>query len=221
MFAIINEGLVILISEIVKVIDVYGFDGVDLVWKRPQVSSTVKAETENDHNYLLLIREIKEAFNRYKEKKDNNKFIISYTSSMMETYKILEIHRQKIPSIVDLFNCVKNRSAQYSSKNDIRLFKLFSQIKDGTRKRTTYWNSSSSSPNYKASKNIAIEDTTKINNNDVIMEGKKVKLTIIELFNNSSTECGQVIIYERGLDMISKKKSCIDLQRNKRTTCFL
>uniref|UniRef100_A0A0K0FIQ3 Glyco_18 domain-containing protein n=1 Tax=Strongyloides venezuelensis TaxID=75913 RepID=A0A0K0FIQ3_STRVS len=102
-----NEGRAILISEIIKMIELYSFDGVDLGWERPQVSSVAEVLPEGISNYLMLIREMRKAFNDFEgKKKRNGKLIISFASPESEQLSKSEINLHNISVNVDFINVI-------------------------------------------------------------------------------------------------------------------
>uniref|UniRef100_A0A0N5C499 Glyco_hydro_18 domain-containing protein n=1 Tax=Strongyloides papillosus TaxID=174720 RepID=A0A0N5C499_STREA len=102
-----NEGRAILISEIIKMIELYGFDGVDLGWERPQASSVAKVVPEDISRYLMLICEMRKAFNDFEgKKKRNGKLIISFAGPESEQLSKSEINLYNISVNVDFINVI-------------------------------------------------------------------------------------------------------------------
>uniref|UniRef100_A0A0N4YZZ5 GH18 domain-containing protein n=1 Tax=Parastrongyloides trichosuri TaxID=131310 RepID=A0A0N4YZZ5_PARTI len=73
------------ILEIVKYIDKYDFDGVDIDWEYPTTGGAVEGMPEDKHNYVLLMKEMREAFTHYENKVGRyKKLIISFAGAAGE-----------------------------------------------------------------------------------------------------------------------------------------
>uniref|UniRef100_A0A0K0ESG1 GH18 domain-containing protein n=1 Tax=Strongyloides stercoralis TaxID=6248 RepID=A0A0K0ESG1_STRER len=79
------QGRVVFILEIVKMIDKYDFDGVDIDWEYPTTGGAIEGVPEDKQNYVLLMKEMREALNHYERKIGRyKKLIISFAGAAGE-----------------------------------------------------------------------------------------------------------------------------------------
>lgn len=79
------QGRIAFILEIVKMIDKYDFDGVDIDWEYPTTGGAIEGVPEDKFNYVLLMKELREAFNYYEKKIGRyQKLIISFAGAAGE-----------------------------------------------------------------------------------------------------------------------------------------
>uniref|UniRef100_A0A0N5B4T6 Glyco_18 domain-containing protein n=1 Tax=Strongyloides papillosus TaxID=174720 RepID=A0A0N5B4T6_STREA len=79
------QGRASLILEIIRMIDIYDFDGVDVDWEYPTTGGAVEGVPEDKRNYVLFMKEMREAFNHYELKiRRYSKLLISFAGAAGE-----------------------------------------------------------------------------------------------------------------------------------------
>ncbi|XP_050437308.1 uncharacterized protein LOC126843676 [Adelges cooleyi] len=76
------QSRVVFISSVIKLIQKYGFDGVDVDWEYPVTGGAVEGVPADKDNYVLLMKELRQALDSYKaEAGRRSDFLISFAGA--------------------------------------------------------------------------------------------------------------------------------------------